>query len=60
MNFEGTEFVTGGVISVSKLVHGYFPKFDADDAVEKMLKMAESSLFWHLQLLNRNGKTTAT
>ena len=38
VNFDGTQFVTAGVISVSKLVHDYFPTFDPDDAVEKMMK----------------------
>ena len=38
VNFDGTEFVTKGIISVSKLVHAYFPEFDADVAVKKMMK----------------------
>ena len=38
VNFDGTQFLTADVISVSKLVHDYFPHFDPDDAVEKMMK----------------------
>jgi hypothetical protein len=38
VDFDGSGFESNSIISVSGLVHSYFPVFDPDDAIQKMMK----------------------